>query len=548
MYPNCLHLRSLGKVCHRRIHIQPTQLPRRLKSIKLATSLCQKHVRYASSLDFRDKISETSEMMGTYKQDEKEDVIGSDYFSMVEAAKQQARRSIIISNNTRDYSFLDNFDNKEEVYNVDIYNESRRVSSLTVIEFKSASDVMDVCDSIKLPSNFLSTSTNILVYQGRQKYRYKSSHNIVNVDLKTKSVKDIKCFKDLIPKRSDFLMNVRLKMITLNYIEDILCSGPYKEYCLLPFGSSMFVYGTGGDLDLVFTRKDWKVAKRKVPFIRDLHTLPLDGEKKPFICQFANFLKERVPIVSSKSILSIPNAKVPIIKFKTNYTMIDCDLSFDNEENLLLKNPTISLCHTGLKMNQIIYDLCTHNTIFKMSLMYLREFATEHGIYSKIQGGFTNFQLMSLIIFYLQKLILRSIDLDYMLVNETDKCVLPPLRRWFEEKPYNYASEKIIVSDEEIERVMPMIIKGFCQFYIKFPYQSNKIDIFNAKSVPKISSHYRIHVSNPFVPNRNICSTIGQKALNHFVETLKLALKAEPLDLLNDSKKNNQIDDICELD
>lgn len=76
MFAKCLQFRSLSKVCQRHNNIQPTQLSRSSKSIRLATNLCQQHARHASTMNCRDALNKA--MDEEMDRDERVFIIGEE--------------------------------------------------------------------------------------------------------------------------------------------------------------------------------------------------------------------------------------------------------------------------------------------------------------------------------------------------------------------------------------------------------------------------------------------------------------------------------------
>lgn len=462
------------------------------------------------------------------------------YCQMVEEAKHRARQSIIIDHCGASHIPLNVFPNIEQVYTIERDMGRRGSSKISLIEFSSEQDADQVSKQarhnedrlmpvpmkiFRYPALASATDPSKLDLPYPVKYiRLSNRGDLNNISLKN--------YSDLVAKSTMSLVALKMRFITLVNLEQVLCSGLFGAYELMPFGSSVIDTGSdAGDLDLVVTRR-WdhnKIISERFsakgpspppdPAIKLLHldkSLPSSsmdqfGEMAAMKL-FETIMKAFMPLTDDRT-LFFPQAKVPIIRFKARVTAIDCDLSFNLGLDCRARD-ILATNYSGIIMSQILYDICRKNQLFTAVVMYLRLFARVTSITSKGPNvGFTNFQLLSLILFYLQRISVSS-TAQTIYFHDKDP-IIPPFKEIMNSQP-------IQLADYQLNIVLPKVIRGFFEFYSKFKFQTRSLNLYSSKIEPKPDNSH-LYVVNPLDRTRNICHNVCRKGLSHFVDQCKLA-------------------------
>lgn len=480
------------------------------------------------------------------------------YCQMITDAKSRARRSILIDNCGVKYIDLGNcFQNVEHVYS--IVKETKKGSTrLTLIEFKTEQDAELVAKQARHNEGLLPVPLKVFQYVGDHRPKLDNTNlafPVTNTKLSYKRgltpLPDSYC--DLVANNMMSLVALKLRFITLVNFERILCSGMFEEFELMPFGSSVIDTGCdSGDLDILLTRREdhsqtildsleeSKKIYRSGPTNNLAHLdkslYSAAGDIRGFkstMKWFDHVLKDYMPL--SEGVQFIPHAQVPIIKFTSRITSIECDLSF----NLRLDNRSLyDTNYSGILMSQIMYSLCRQNNLFVAVVIYLRAFAKLTGIKSRPGEGFTNFQLLSLILFYLQKITIeqpskeKQINLEEI-KSANQKPLMPSFMKLLNARMFPH--EVLNLNDSELNHIVPKVIEGFFQYFSEFDFANKSINLYNA-CVEDKKDNSPIYVSNPLDRRRNICHNVNRKCLEHFVDQVRLASgdkrRGDPLTLI----------------
>lgn len=545
------------------------------------------------------------------------------YCKMVSHAKNLAKRSILIDHCGLEHIDLtSDFKNIERVYAIE--KETKRgFSKLSLIEFKTREDADRVMRSAHHIEGLLPVPLKILRYNGRlprnpskQNLPFPVEHVRLSCDRELSPM--FKSYTDLISNNVMSLVALKLRFVTLVNFEKILCSGMFDEYELMPFGSSVIDMGCdSGDLDLIITRKiDHHQAILNASFNsprtsgsshdQAFTSLPVKySSQSPQLVHldksiysetkdnsgfrgtmrwFDHVLREYMPLTDGFGVLSLHRAKVPIIKFTSRITNIDCDLSFD----LGLDHREIeTLCpvHSGIMMTEILYSLCRKNNLITALVIYLRIFARLNSITSKVPGiGMTNFQFLSLIIFFLQQTSIRRVNISSSSHHNTDEHQQPGLNSQYRyivsllhdqtqsSKTRSYSGSnsnrqedklkplvppfKFMVNgefmrdestmevqnydDKELNGVLPQLITKFFDFYSTFDFNNWSLNLYESRRDRKLDNS-SIYVLNPIETNRNICHNVNRKSLDHLIRQVHLASSSARASKSDDSSDQAQM-------
>jgi len=263
---------------------------------------------------------------------------------------------------------------------------------------------------------------------------------------------------------------------------------------------------------------------------------------------------------------------VPIIKFTSRVTNIDCDLSFDLglDYRELESNSTVP---PGIMMTEILYSLCRNNNLITALVIYLRIYAKLNSITSKVSGiGMTNFQFLSLVIFFLQQTALEKVenattpylpsspeapsqgDIDACpskFVGRKYRYEFRPLKRrrnrsmgQRNDNEHNddpirplFPSFKDIFNggslyddsgvnvqqhydEDELNEMLPGLIMRFFRFYSSFDFDRYSLNLLESSRDKKLDNSV-LYVMNPLEPNRNICHNVNRKGLEQLVKQVR---------------------------
>lgn len=471
---------------------------------------------------------------------------------MVAEAKKLARRSVIIDHCGFDYIDLKSgINNVEQAYSV--VKETRRgTTKLSILEFASEEDADALVKDARHNEGLLPIKLKFLLYTGS------SGPNSAqqNLDFPVSRVQlsstddfnvNFNSFTSLTSRNMMSLVDLKLRFITLVNLERFLCTGIFDEYELMPFGSSVIDTGTNtGDLDLVITRKEdhhkalldtftyrMRLDRTVIKQSKFLHidkSLYRDSGVRSTMRWFESLLRDYMPLTDNHSIQSIHSAKVPIIRFTSRHTSIDCDLSFDLG---LDSRDNITGPRTSIPMTEALYSFCRHSSLFVSLVFYLRIFAKLTNITSKEPNvGMTNFQLLSLIIGYLQQTALERTD-DKKLTAKSrsslnQETILPSFKQLVN-SGFRPPWEAIELSEDQINEIMPDLLLGFFKFYSNFDFDNHALNIHDAKIEKKLDNSM-IYVLNPIDTARNVCHNVNRKACDNFIMQMQTALKVMNVD------------------
>lgn len=358
--------------------------------------------------------------------------------------------------------------------------------------------------------------------------------------------KEFSTFEDLLKHHRMSEYAFRLRFFTLSQLEDILCQGLFTEYELLPFGSSVLEIGSNSsDLDILMTRKNYEkwfvdshvIQQSTLPLVHcdsDLTHIDEHYHRVIGINLLASTLKTFMPSIRRGSVLSIPKARVPIVKFTFDLTDVDCDLSL----NLGLTKGKLSDCHSGPLMSKLLFAICKSTNIFAAFATCIRSFARLRGITSSMHPNqsFTNFQLLTLIIFYLQQ-----VPIPHQVKWKTgrQKFIIAPLSssgtctsvnsRSSECDYIHNPDSQVDVDEEVLYTILPNLIVDFFDYYDKFDFVSRGICLLSGKTFNRYQEtddrYSPVHVVNPFDRNLNVCKNVSEVALGNFLKEIRAALK-----------------------
>lgn len=480
------------------------------------------------------------------------------YCQMIRDAKSRARRSILIDHCGVEFIDLKSeFKNVEHVYSIE--KETKKgLSKLSLIEFKAEDDAELIARRARHNEGLLPVPLKVFQYAGK----YSSRPEKQNLPFKVSNIRlsykrelshSLNSYSDLVTNNMMSLVALKMRFITLVNFERIFCSGMFEEFELMPFGSSVIDTGCdSGDLDLLLTRKEDhhqvildsltnskrsykpEVSSSLVHLDKSLYSVTRDSSGlRGAMKWFDQVLKDYMPLAEGSSVLLLPHAKVPIIKFTSRITSIECDLSFhlglDHRDRDIF-----TTTYSGILMSQIMYSLCRQNNLFAVVVIYLRTFAKLTGITSKIPGvGFTNFQFLSLVMFYLQQTTISKKsnkqdadknELSLQLIESSNQKSTIPSFKSLLDVDRCYDDSTLNLNEEQLEQLTSQVLIGFFEYFSHFNFYDKSLNLYEAKVENKLDNS-PVYVTNPLDRYRNICHNVNKKGLDCLIAQAKLAFK-----------------------
>lgn len=181
----------------------------------------------------------------------------------------------------------------------------------------------------------------------------------------------------------------------LNQLEEFICTGVFNGYEIHPFGSSANLIGDNfSDLDLVFASREETTSSnnhRGGPPLVYQGTSQRIGNSRTqsalFVDMMGGLLTHFVP--GTSNVNRIGRARVPIVRFYSDITGLDCDLSFSWEGK------------RGVDMANILFDYCKISPQIRKLMIFVKQWAKAQKLTTDVPGlCVSNFMLMMLIIHF----------------------------------------------------------------------------------------------------------------------------------------------------
>ncbi|XP_011175208.1 poly(A) RNA polymerase, mitochondrial [Solenopsis invicta] len=306
-------------------------------------------------------------------------------------------------------------------------------------------------------------------------------------------------------------LEVRLRFHTAHHLEQYF-SRLFHNMRVLPFGSSINGFGRKRcDLDLLLVpdgNNESNIASRLV-----FHTKSMKhndrNETKEFLGILANGMQYFIPGVYN--VRKILEARVPIIKFRYDYTHTECDLSAINM--------------TAIYMTELLNLYGEMDWRVRPLVITIRVWAKSQEITSDVPGQWiTNFPLTLLVLFYLQqKKILPSLKMlkTYATRNDmrtAENGIDCTFLRDINKLPADY---KYKSNQDSLET----LLYGFFEYYSTFDFHVNGICIREGVQIRK-PSRSPLHITNPLETTLNVCKNVSLYELNRIITKLHDAIYA----------------------
>ena len=316
----------------------------------------------------------------------------------------------------------------------------------------------------------------------------------------------------------------RIKFTLINYLEQNICSGIFKEFELLPFGSSFTGLGCNfSDLDLILFPK--QLNKSELNESDELsefkHTNSLDYiyGMKPLnnatINLFLQIIKRLTDLLPGIHVdMHIPHAKVPILKLACPFVNVSIDVS-------------ISLNSTNngvILMSQILYSYSKLYPLLQKLYVILRLWATENSVVNHKQPSnhLKNFTLLMLIISYLQN---------------RKQPLLPSMQSILINN--EQAINECLINNTTVD--LFDLIPEFFEFVSNCNFSRINIDLYNGRLARNLSSQ-AMFIKNPFdIYNSNMSKNMIPKTVINLKKVAANSLNAYDKSNLTSLFNVNQI-------
>nr|CAD7392082.1 unnamed protein product [Timema cristinae] len=308
-------------------------------------------------------------------------------------------------------------------------------------------------------------------------------------------------------------LGIRLRFLTALQLE-LALNGLFPLITVLPFGSSVSGFGkVGCDLDLVlhlgpehtevYTYKDDNyrlVFHAKTSMGNGRTQVQRHMETIGDMCQM--FLP------GCTHIKRILQARVPIIKYKQDFTGVECDLSMTNM--------------TAVYMGELLYIMGSLDDRVKPLVFAVRMWAREVGLTNPTPGRWiTNFSLILMVIFFLQQrspvlpplkqLVAQAGPDDRRITPDGVNCTfIRDLKKLTEQNE----------SKKQNKDSLETLLLNFFEFYSSFDFSSRAISIVEGMTIPK-PEHAPLYIVNPLERGLNVSKNVSHEE----TERLRIELR-----------------------
>lgn len=299
----------------------------------------------------------------------------------------------------------------------------------------------------------------------------------------------------------------KIRFFLLNHLEELICTGIFHKFHILPFGSSVNGCGTNSsDLDLVMEPQmiDEEGCHKHMTYMsKALLTEKYQSQK---MVEFVgDQLQYFIPGVSSVNRVSA--ARIPIIRFLSDVTGVECDLSFHAE--------------VSVKQAEIIFDFCQYEPRLRGLISFLKIWAKSHNlIVPKGTLTFSNFMMMMLLVGFMQ--------------TRQSGPLLPPIKSTFD----GMIPKK---DDGEDQLSYSDLLLEFFGFIASFDFRTYGISTLNGKITVKPLPH-AIYVENPLETQLNVCRNISKPQLEKLVRAA-----VSSYDIMMKKEDKIRLSDLCKV-
>lgn len=318
-------------------------------------------------------------------------------------------------------------------------------------------------------------------------------------------------------------LGFRLRFLTCKQIEDAI-SSINSSLRVLPFGSSVNGFGNmGGDLDMVGL-PGLNGNKSNSCLIYHGKKVESERAREQIHISLMNYIMKHI-LPGCVDPLAIPNASVPILKYRQKQTCLECDLSLYRRDSII--------------MSELLYFFASVDSRIRPIVFFLRYWAKKMHLTHETPGShITNFQLVLLVIFFLQQQITNGVSflppVEELLL-EKDTLMSSKVFHDLRQKFHNYSSEN--------QKSLEKLLLEFFQFYSEFDFNIYGVSLKSGKLIKKSMNHNKsIFIENPLSPELNVSKNVSSVEVTKIQNSFAFAFST-----LNQSLRENEIDGLSYL-
>lgn len=294
-------------------------------------------------------------------------------------------------------------------------------------------------------------------------------------------------------------LGYRLRFLTCLQVEAILKTLD-PSIVVLPFGSSVNGFGNkSGDLDMVALRDYDYSNENEMEWSRDT--------EQALIASAYDLIKRKLP--GSEKAAKIPKAKVPLVKYYQKHTSLECDLSFDRRDSII--------------MSELLYFLSSVDARVKPLVFSVRDWAKRMELTSEHPGAWiSNFSLTLLVLFFLQ----REHD-------ENSSIMLPAWDNFFLERKNLLSNEvytRLFNKYNEMalknKLILEELLFKFFIFFSDFNFKTEGISVRSGEIVKKLGLGTALYIENPLSPDLNVSANVTLKEVYRIQNSMRNSVEA----------------------
>ncbi len=302
--------------------------------------------------------------------------------------------------------------------------------------------------------------------------------------------------RSLLNERSVSEFGSKLRFFYINQLEEMLCRGMFSEFCISPFGSSVNGFGDdSSDMDMViYTTDDTQGQSAHLSYLPRVHLDPRQVSRK-LVFTFGDLLDNFVP--GTNSVQKIANARVPIVKFYSEHTGIECDLSF------LDNNHAVKMAECFFEFSQLSPDV-------RKLMLFMKIWVSHHNLRPSSGAGpwISNFMVLSLVIGFFQS-------------SNHQSCSRKPLPALKSLNSMKYENESNLKkspqkNDENIQDDFEVVLKDFFYYLSTYEWKDYGISISTGKDMVK-PGHSPLFIENPLQAELNVAKNVSMHELKRLV-------------------------------
>nr|CAD7395249.1 unnamed protein product [Timema poppensis] len=303
-------------------------------------------------------------------------------------------------------------------------------------------------------------------------------------------------------------LGIRLRFLTALQLE-LALNGLFPLITALPFGSSVSGFGkVGCDLDLVLHLGPEHTEDDNYRLV--FHAKTSMGNGRTQVQRHMETIGDmcQMFLPGCTHIKRILQARVPIIKYKQEFTGVECDLSMTNM--------------TAVYMGELLYIMGSLDDRVKPLVFAVRMWAREVGLTNPAPGRWiTNFSLILLVVFFLQQRspVLPPLKQLVAQAGPDDRRITPDGVNCTFIRDLKKLTEQNETKKQNKDSLETLLL-NFFEFYSSFDFSSRAISIVEGMTIPK-PEHAPLYIVNPLERGLNVSKNVSHEE----TERLRIELR-----------------------